>query len=217
MQTDTDTLPRQPAARWKTALGGMALVALGALVSYTVVRENRGVPQAQPALAPPAAAVQAPAAPEQAAQPVRGLHPEPAAAAERPALAAADERYASALWQVHTTVKTSALKMTFAGLAYKMGDTDRAGVRTRVEPLIRVFAGARAQARAIVPPAGQQGRHAQYLEAITLYERAAREMIRVAGDGSDAHLIAAQQMSEKASNVLLEVGDVFWPGEYKPN
>ena len=42
-------------------------------------------------------------------------------------------------------------------------------------------------------------------------------MVKVADDGSDAHLIAAQDMTEKAARVLLKASDALWPGEYKPN
>jgi hypothetical protein len=42
-------------------------------------------------------------------------------------------------------------------------------------------------------------------------------MIKVAEDGKVEHLIEAQTMSQRAAEDLLKVGDVLWPGEYKPN
>src|SRR5262245_64065102 len=51
----------------------------------------------------------------------------------RPPLTAAEEEYALALWPIHNEVKTSALKMTLGGLSYKLGDLDRAGLKTKVE------------------------------------------------------------------------------------
>jgi hypothetical protein len=42
-------------------------------------------------------------------------------------------------------------------------------------------------------------------------------MIKVAEDGRQEHLVAAQQKSEQASVTLLKLSDVLWPGEYKPN
>ncbi len=194
MQTGSVALA--PSRRWKSVLGTLALLALGGVVSYSMVRENRT----------PVASVVLDAAPSK-----------PSAAPDRPALSAAEERYAAELWHVHETVKTSALRMTFAGLAYKMGDTDRAGVKQRVEPLIQVFATARTQAAAIPAPPSRQKMQTGYLDTLRLYERAAREMVKVARDGSDEHLIRAQEMSAKASGGLLEVGDSLWPGEYKPN
>jgi hypothetical protein len=59
--------------------------------------------------------------------------------------------------------------------------------------------------------------HDQYLEALALYETASTEMIKVAEDGKVEHLIEAQTMSQRAAEDLLKVGDVLWPGEYKPN
>jgi hypothetical protein len=57
----------------------------------------------------------------------------------------------------------------------------------------------------------------RYLGALQLYANASQEMVKIAQDGSEAHLLKAQEMSEKASGVLLEVGDDLWPGEIKPN
>ena len=45
--------------------------------------------------------------------------------AERPAVTAEEEAYARALWPIHAQVKQNAVKMTFAGLAYKLGDIKR--------------------------------------------------------------------------------------------
>ena len=59
--------------------------------------------------------------------------------------------------------------------------------------------------------------HDWYLEALTLFEAASTEMVKVAADGKVEHLIEAQSMSHRAAEDLLKVGDVLWPGEYKPN
>ena len=56
-----------------------------------------------------------------------------------------------------------------------------------------------------------------YRDAVRLYQRSAAEMLRVAGDGRDEHLVVAQPLSLEASEKLLKVGDVLWPNEYKPN
>ena len=57
----------------------------------------------------------------------------------------------------------------------------------------------------------------RYADAVHLYVEASRSMVRVAEDRNDAHLLTAQQMSEQAAGILLEVGDRLWPGEIKPN
>ena len=44
-----------------------------------------------------------------------------------------------------------------------------------------------------------------------------REMAKVAADGRDEHLIVAHERSGQASHALLQLSDVLWPGEYKPN
>jgi len=136
---------------------------------------------------------------------------------QRPAMTAAEEAYAHALWPVHAQVKQDAVKMTFAGLAYKMGDIKRAAVKDRVAPLTPKFDSALAVMKKLQPPASMRDLHSNYVDAIKLYRDASVIMIRLAADGRDEHLMAAQERSEKASGLTLKVGDTLWPGEYKPN
>jgi hypothetical protein len=107
--------------------------------------------------------------------------------------------------------------MTFAGLSYKIGDADRASVSTKVTPLTAVFRQAEAQLLGLDAPASMQAMRSRYASALQLYSKASVEMVKVAQDGNDAHLLRAQEMSEQASGILLEVGEQLWPGEIKPN
>jgi hypothetical protein len=136
---------------------------------------------------------------------------------ERPAVTAEEETYARALWPIHAQVKQDAVKMTFAGLAYKMGDIKKEAVRQRVAPLIPMFDSAAAALNKLKPPGSMSGLHAEYLQAIQLYHDASVTMVKVATDDRDTHLIEAQVMSEKASGLTLKVGEILWPGEFKPN
>ena len=136
---------------------------------------------------------------------------------QRPAHSAAEERFSQALWNVHSDVRTAAVRMTFAGLAYKMGDGDRASVNTKVAPLTAAFHEAESALRSIDAPASMQELRNRYALALQLYSSASQEMVKVAHDGKDAHLLKAQEMSEQASGILLEVGEQLWPGEIKPN
>jgi hypothetical protein len=136
---------------------------------------------------------------------------------ERPAMTAAEEAYAHALWPVHAQVKQDAVKMTFAGLAYKMGDIKRGAVKDRVALLTPKFDAALVEINKLQPPASMRELHTGYVEAIKLYRDASVIMVKVATDGRDAHLVEAQERSEKASTLTLKVGDTLWPGEYKPN
>jgi hypothetical protein len=138
-------------------------------------------------------------------------------AEQRPARSAAEERFAQAFWNIHADVRTAAVRMTFAGLAYKMGDSDKAGIETKVAPLTPVFRNAESALRALEAPPSMKETRDRYLGALQLYANASQEMVKIAQDGSEAHLLKAQEMSEKASGVLLEVGDDLWPGEIKPN
>jgi len=136
---------------------------------------------------------------------------------EAPALSAEEEGYAAALWPIHSAVKLSAVRMTFAGIAFKTEDHDARKLKAKVRPLTQTFTSAKDRLRKIQPPPSLAQAHRDYLEALDLYAAASREMIRVADDGRDEHLLAAQERSERASTVLIKLSDALWPGEYKPN
>ena len=140
------------------------------------------------------------AAPDSATRPQAGAHSfADQHAQQRPALSAAEERFSQALWNVHAEVRTAAVRMTFAGLTYKMGDGDRGSVKTKVVPLTAVFRQAESDLLALDAPASMQELRQRYLGALQLYGT------------------ASQEMSERASGILLEVGEQLWPGEIKPN
>ena len=179
---------------------GASLLCLGALVAYAVVHEQRK------SSAPLAARADAVAA--------GGAY---TGHQERPALSAAEEGYAAGLWPIHEQVKNSAVQMTFTGLSYKMGDIDRNAVKERVAPLIKVFREARASASQLKAPPSMEVQQKQYLGALKMYEDASAEMVKVAQDGKDDHLVTAQKLSYAAAEDLLRVGDALWPGEFKPN
>ncbi len=172
---------------------GLLVVGLIALVALAAVREIAIPPWAQ-------------------AEPVSAFEP-----TVRPAMTAAEEAYAHALWPIHAKVKQNAVKMTFAGLAYKMGDIRRTGVKERVAPLTPTFEAALVQLNKLQPPTSMLELHQNYADAINLYRSSSVTMIKVAGDGGDQHLIEAHKMSDKAAGLTLKVGEVLWPGEYKPN
>jgi hypothetical protein len=176
---------------------GLLLLGLGAIAALAMVREGRHVSAPAPSAATAGGAF--------------------AGHAERPALSPEEESYAAALWPIHQQTKTSAVQMTFAGLAYKLGDIDKSGVKERVAPLTKVFRDARAQASRLQVPASLEKQHQRYVAALKLYEDASVEMVKVARDGKEEHLVAAQKMSYAASEDSLRVGDALWPGEYKPN
>jgi hypothetical protein len=136
--------------------------------------------------------------------------------ADRPALTADQERYAHALWKVHDQVRTAAVRMSFLGLSYKMGEIKKTELATRVEPISREFNSAAAEVEKLAPPQSFEALHAEYLSAVRNYEKASVDMRAAKGD-SDDHLIAAQTLSERAATTLLKVGETLWPGEHKPN
>jgi hypothetical protein len=147
---------------------------------------------------------------DDAAQPV-------AAAVPARVLSADEEAYAAALWPIHREAKLTAIGMTFAGITYKTNGQDANRLEAEVVPLAQGFRGAIAKAEALDVPASIREVHERYLAALVLYENAAQEAVKAARDGRDEHLIDAQEMSFRAAEDVLRVGDVLWPGEYKPH
>jgi len=141
----------------------------------------------------------------------------PSLAPPRPALTPAEEAYAQALWVIHADVKHAAYNLTFSGLRYKLKQADGPDFGTRVRDASRTLDRAEARVRALAPPPALSQVHAQYLDAVQLFQRSAAEMLKVTVDGRDEHLLAAYPLSQKASEELLRVGDTIWPGEYLPN
>jgi hypothetical protein len=146
---------------------------------------------------------------------------DPASAMSRVALKAltpAEEDYAAALWDIHREAKLNAVTMAFAGIQYATGTPpDGHALEAKLQPIANFFNTAEFRVRALVAPDSLQQIHAQYLQAMTLYATAAAAMLKTARDGGMERLIEAQGMSQRASEDLLRVGEVLWPGEYKPN
>jgi len=143
--------------------------------------------------------------------------PRPSLAPPRPALTPAEEAYAQALWAIHGDVKSAAYKLTFSGLRYKLKQADGREFGTGVQDASKSFAQVEARVRALAPPPSLRQVHAQYLDAVHLFQRSAAEMLKVTADGRDDHLLAAHPLSQEASEKLLRVGNTIWPGEYLPN
>lgn len=141
----------------------------------------------------------------------------PAIATPRPALTAAEEAYAQALWPVHNDVKASAIRMSLSGIQYKTQTTDLATLKARIAAAQEIFGRAETQLRALQPPASLQKFHDEYFGAVRLYQQSSAEMLKVFDDQREDHLVAAFPLSQEAGQTLRRVGGVLWPGEYVPN
>jgi hypothetical protein len=151
--------------------------------------------------------------PEPSAQTVdvRAEKPQP------PALTADEERFATALWAVHREATRSAVAMSFAGIAYQTEDRDARAFAQRIEPLAKFFHDAEIEVRTMSAPPSLSRTHGQYVDAMALYANAAAEMLKFAEDGDSQHLGNAHRMDISASQDMLRVGEVLWPGQYKPH
>jgi hypothetical protein len=140
--------------------------------------------------------------------------------AEQPqprALTADEERFATALWAVHREATRSAVAMSFAGIAYHTEDREARNLARRIEPLARFFQDAEMRVRTISPPASLSKTHEKYVDAMALYANAAAEMLKFTEDGDAKRLDVAHRLDVRASEDMLRVGEVLWPGQYKPH
>jgi hypothetical protein len=136
---------------------------------------------------------------------------------EQKAFEPAEETYAEALAPIQRTVSVAALRMSFAGLAYKTDDNDVRRLEEAVRQVREEFRTALDGAGRLDAPQSLRRVRDQYVEALTLYEAASTEMMKFAQDSIEEHLIEAQGMSQRASENVLRVGDVLWPAAHKPH
>jgi hypothetical protein len=134
-----------------------------------------------------------------------------------PALTADEERFATALWAVHREATRSAVAMSFAGIAYQTEDRDTRALARKIEPLAKFFHDAEMQVGTLNPPSSLSRTHGQYVAAMALYADAAAEMLKFTEDGDPRRLDDAHAMDVRASEEMLRVGEVLWPGQYKPH
>jgi hypothetical protein len=132
-------------------------------------------------------------------------------------LTADEERFATALWAVHRKATRSAVAMSFAGVAYQTENRDPRALARSIEPLAKFFHDAEIEVRTMSPPSSLSNTHGQYVEAMALYADAAAEMLKFAEDGESQRLDVAHGLDVRASEDMLRVGEVLWPGQYKPH
>jgi hypothetical protein len=134
-----------------------------------------------------------------------------------PALTAEEESYAAALWEVHRDVTPSAVAMSYAGIAYQTETHDERALARKIAPLETFFREAETRVRALTAPPSLAKVKDQYADALVLYANAAGDMLRFVEDGQTQHLTDAHRMGISASETMLRVGEVLWPGQYKPH
>ena len=134
-----------------------------------------------------------------------------------PALTADEERFATALWAVHREATRLAVAMSFAGISYQTEDRDARAFARKIEPMAKFFHDAEIQVRAMSAPPSMSTTQGQYVDAMALYANAAGEMLKFTEDGDQQRLGVAHGMDVRASEDMLRVGEVLWPGQYKPH
>ena len=155
--------------------------------------------------------------PRSAAQPAAQTVSTRAEKPQPPALTADEERFATALWAVHREATRLAVAMSFAGITYQTEDRDARALARKIEPMAKFFHDAEMQVRTMSTPPSLSGTRGQYVDAMALFANAAAEMLKFTEDGNTEHLGDAHQMDVRASEDLLRVGEVLWPGQYKPH
>ncbi len=141
----------------------------------------------------------------------------PGAAPERRAFNAAEEAYSVSLWRIHDKVKTSSVQLSFAGLSYKLKELDRAGVKAKIAPQAEIYRNALQDLDKLTVPDSLKELHGSYVKAVNFYADASKDMMKIASDGNEQHLLDAHSKTNQAGTLLLKVGAELWPGEFKPN
>jgi hypothetical protein len=134
-----------------------------------------------------------------------------------PALTADEERFATALWAVHREATRLAVAMSFAGITYQTEDRDARALARKIEPMAKFFHDAETQVRTMSTPPSLSRTQGQYVDAMALFANAAAEMLKFTEDGDPQRLGDAHLMDVRASEDMLRVGEVLWPGQYKPH
>jgi hypothetical protein len=135
-----------------------------------------------------------------------------------PPLTEQEEAFAEALWPLHQEmVEPSAGRLASAGMTFAADDHDANRLAAKLTPIRQVFHDTQAKVAAISVPASMQPLRDRYVGLLVLYEQSATEMLEVARDGDEGHLINAQAKSQHAAEELIRIGDILWPGEHKPN
>jgi hypothetical protein len=107
--------------------------------------------------------------------------------------------------------------MSFAGIAYQTEDRDVHAFARKIEPTAKFFQNAEIQVRAMSAPPSLSTTRDQYVNAMALYANAAAEILKFTEDGNSQRLDDAHRMDVLASEDMLRVGEVLWPGQYKPH
>jgi hypothetical protein len=176
----------------KLAILGVVLVALGAIIGFSISREI-----AQPTASAPGGA------------PVRvGQHP---------SLSPDEQAYVDALWPIHTDVEVAAERVALGAIFYKVNDLDQQALKSRLDESLLRYQSAESRLRELHPPASLQSSHETYLRAIGLFAQSTVEMLRLFDDGSEAHLQAGYPPYLEATNKIRDLGGRFWPDEFPPN
>ena len=134
-----------------------------------------------------------------------------------PALTADEERFATALWAVHREATRLAVAMSFAGITYQTEDRDARALARKIEPMAKFFHDAEMQVRTMSTPPSLSRTQGQYVDAMALFANAAAEMLKFTEDGNPQRLGDAHLLDVRASEDMLRVGEVLWPGQYKPH
>jgi hypothetical protein len=134
-----------------------------------------------------------------------------------PALTGDEERFATALWAVHREATRLAVAMSFAGITYQTEDRNAPALARKIEPMAKFFHDAEIQVRAMSAPPSLSRTQGQYVDAMALYANAAAEILKFTEDGDQQRLGVAHGMDVSASEDMLRVGEVLWPGQYKPH
>jgi hypothetical protein len=132
------------------------------------------------------------------------------------ALALAQQRYADALWSIHTQVEQTIAWVGLGAAFYKSHEIDRAELRARLTQGLAGYRAAERQIEALDPPPALRPTHEGYLAAVRLFQLSTIEMLRMYEDGDEEHLTTALPLSLDGTSKLRDISGQFWPDVHPP-
>jgi len=152
-----------------------------------------------------------------ATEPLAAAALEPLDAVPPPrALALAEQRYADALWSIHTQVEQTIAWVGLGAAFYKSQEIDRFELRARLTQGLAGYRDAERQIEALDPPPALRPTHEGYLAAVRLFQLSTIEMLRMYEDGDEEHLTTALPLSLDGTSKLRDISGQFWPDAHPP-
>jgi hypothetical protein len=140
----------------------------------------------------------------------------PGAAPNRPEFNAAEEAYSVSLRRIHGNVATGSALLGPTALSYKLKKLDRAGLKAKIASQSELYRTVLRDLGQLPVPDSLKEVHNTYIKAVNFYADASADMMKIAADGNEQHLLDAHTKTNQAGTLMLKVSAELWPTATKP-